>query len=238
MILIFRLFRRFLCLLIYLIPNLLIAQQIDTSYQINFKFDTLKINKHSFDWSKNKLRQEFILNGQMQMKYSIEIINYSKSILSVYKNNKWLFVDSIEHMFDLGFGLPSFRIMDFNKDGNQDLLCWVLTNVNGNYWQIIYLNDSKTNTLIKLENTSENGYIWDAPEYDSKDSTIHCMRLSGTFGSSFDSKYKLKNNLAIPLDKTETDNTQVSGITGKGQIIRDFVGENGKWKLTNLIEDK
>ena len=232
---------KLLILFLIFYTNILYAQEIDTSYTLKFRVKGLKLNNKIFDFDNQKLRQEFTLLGEFPIKYSVEIISNDQSIIKRFENNKWLLVDTIEQFFLMigdtdEFIIPSFRIEDFNKDGNQDLICWTGTNVNGNEWVQIYLNNPKTKSLIKLINTAERGpLIWDAPEYNKKDSTIHCTRISSNFGLSFESTYKLIGFIAKPLEKEEHDNTNMNP-EGKGAIYRYYIGKKGKWKLKQKIK--
>ena len=211
------------------------VQQSDSLFCIKFDVKVKKLKEGGFELLNKKLRAEFILKGKFPSKYSIEIKNDSISILSKYENNKWKCIDTISHMFQIidtnEIMLPSFKIVDFDNDGNQDLVCWVFTNVNGNGWSIIYLNNPEQKKLCLLWNSAEkNDRIWDSPVYNMKDSTINCILISGTYGLSFESKYKLKNYIAFPIEKQETDYTQLKN-DGSGGIDRLYIGKGRKWKL-------
>ena len=209
------------------------AQNADTTYSLDFKIKAKKVLNVGYVLENKKLRAEFILNEQVVNKYSIEIINDTVSILSRFENGNWQILDSILHtsyfISDSNkLYIPSFEITDFNKDGFQDLTCWVETNMNGNYWIIIYLFNPKTNTLEKLRNTAEQDEweIWDNPIYNPKDSTIKCICEASIYGLYFESKYKLINLKAVPIEKYEEDRT-----SGKYIINRYYKGIQGKWKI-------
>lgn len=175
------------------------------------------------------------MTGNNNKKYSIEILNDSNSIISEKTDGVWNLIDTLNHIFFITdtneLLVPSFHIVDFNNDGNQDLLCWVGTNMNGNQWSEIYLNNATT--LIKLKNTADG--IWASPEYYIEDSTITCEEVAGNFGVFYKSKYKLIGFIAIPIEKHEIDNTEMFYKKGKyiGQITRDYVGKNGEWEIVN-----
>lgn len=211
------------------------VQQSDSSFEIEFNVKAAKLKEGGYELLDNKLRAEFNLKGTFLSKYSIEIKNDSISVLYKLENNKWEYFDTIRHMFQINdtnqILLPAYRIVDFDHDGNQDLVCWVYTNVNGNGWSVIYLNNPTRKKLCLLWNSAENDTrIWDAPQYNVKDSTISCTLLSGAFGLSFESKYKLKDYRAIPIEKQEADYSQLK-MDGTGAIERSYTGKGSKWML-------
>ena len=215
-------------------PILLISQIKDSSNNITFKFTpTDTIDVYNIDWRKVTLKANFELKGQNEM-CSIEIINDTTSIISAFKNDKWINIDTLK--IDLmiqssnNIFLPSFKIIDFDKDGYEDIICWVKTNMNRNKWSIIYLYNKNTKSLQKLHNTAEIHWkmisdIWDNPKYNANDSTINCELYSSVYSVSFESKYKLINNIAIPIEKEEEDRTE------KKIITNNYIGVNGKWQL-------
>jgi hypothetical protein len=217
------------------------VQQSDSLFYLKFNLKAKQLKEGGFELLNKELRAEFILKGKFPSKYSIEIKNDSISVLSKYENNKWEYIDTIRHMFQIidsnEILLPSYKIVDFENDGNQDLVCWVNTNVNGNVWSIIYLNNPEKKSLDILRNTAgRDEKIWDSPEYNIKDSTINCTLVSGVYGLSFESKYKIENHKAIPIEKQETDNTHLKN-DGSGGIDRLYIGKNGKWKLVKEIKN-
>jgi len=230
---------RFLILILVLIAESLFAQAPDTSFKLDFNVKAKRLIGGGFELTNKKLIKEFTIQGKATAKYRIEIKSDSFSIISKFENNKWLCIDTIKHSFYMrdtnDLFIPSFYVEDFNKDGNQDLLCWVLSGMSM-VWTMVYLNDPLTKTLEKLKNAAENSYHWDNPEYNLKDSTIHCARISSNWELSFNSKYKLVNFTAIPLEKDEIDNTQMD-YSGKGSVTRHYVGKNGKWELTKEIKN-
>ena len=226
---------KLIILFLFLIPILLTAQETDSSYTLEFKTRQKSKPDMDIDWSKENLIKEFELKGKLNSKYSIQILDEDNSILSKFINGKWIVVDTITHSLEFNDSitifLPSYTVTDFDKDGNEDLYCFVSSNMNGNSWTIIYLMNQQTNNLQKLNNIAENSdYIWDAPVYNKKDKTIHCTRVSGNFGKSFESVYRLENQIALPLKKYETDNTKMDE-KGEGGVKRKYIGKNGKWIL-------
>ncbi|MFZ4398733.1 MAG: XAC2610-related protein [Bacteroidales bacterium] len=226
----------YLVILILSVNSIVHAQKTDTTYYLEFNAEGLKMSEEGYILNGHKLKKEFLLMGKFPAKYLVEILNNDESVIQKKENDKWQTIDTIEQMFievddSNRISIPNFRIEDFNKDGNQDIICQTGTNVNGNDWVQIYLNDPKTKSLIKLHNSAEDeSDTWDAPEYNKKDSTIHCTHVSGNFGYSFESTYKLIRYQAIPIKKFERDNTKMTS-SGKGSIKRYFIGNQGKWKL-------
>ncbi|NVN95104.1 MAG: hypothetical protein HXX18_07475 [Bacteroidetes bacterium] len=218
------------------IYSLTYAQKNDSAYYLDFKIKAEHLSEGGFELLNKRLIQEFILTGKNNNKYLIEIINDSNSVLSQYMNGIWKSIDTINHIFFITDSnellVPSFYIADFNNDGNQDLLCWTMTNVNGNQWTEIYLNN--TLTLIKLVNTADG--IWAFPEYHNDKKIITCEEVSGCFGVSSESSFRLKDFKATPIRKVELDNTHMIQKKGKyvNQITRTYIGKNGKWKLVSI----
>lgn len=129
--------------------------------------------------------------------------------------------------------VPSYNFIDFDKDGNEDLIFYISTDVYGTMQTLIYLNDQKNKKLVRLYNTAENTAIWYTPQYDLKTGIITCKRLSGRTGVSFTSTYRLNKQIAIPLQKKEQDYANRNKETGKGGKINHYTGKNGKWLLKN-----
>lgn len=207
-----------------------LAQGNDTSYSIRFhsKFNTEDIHRDT-------LKKTFILNGDSSQIYSIKIINDSTTLLSKFYNNKSYFIDTLSHLFVSEFSgeiiIPGFTITDFDKDGDQDLLCFLFTNIHGNIWTAIFLFDEKNKTLVKLIDPGDSDDIWDAPEFNGTTNGIKCKRISGVYGISYESSYYLDGLIAYPLDKREEDTSQLNSATGKGGVIRLYTGKSGRWEL-------
>jgi len=105
-------------------------------------------------------------------------------------------------------------------------------------WTSVYLNNPDKNRLEILKTTPDEEDVWCAPNYDAKTKIITSMQVSGNYGYSFTSTYKLQNQIAIPLEKEESDNTQLDSYTGKGGILKYYIGKKGKWKLKQKIKVK
>lgn len=58
------------------------------------------------------------------------------------------------------------------------------------------------------------------------------------YGDYSISTYRLENLKAIPLSKKETDYTNFDEPTRKGGFYREYIGENGVWKLTKEKKSK
>ena len=218
--------------------KLVSAERISTS--IEFQFPEDYAENDEFDWSKAVIEAEFEIQGMKTLYYKIRLIDDSHALLSQRNQlGEYILMDTIDYSTQMWIwpepdvAMSTFDVYDFNEDGEEDLTLWTDTNVNGNTWMQVYLNDSVGGTLTLLHNTAENSYIWDDPQYDVSTNTISCTRVAGNYGRSYRSIYKLEGLIAIPLTKEETDNTQLNPETGKGAILRQYKGENGKWKLTS-----
>lgn len=209
----------------------------DNSRNIDFLLPEKVKDFESIDWKKAKMSHEFTLNGQTPLKCRITLTNAGYALLEQFINNKWVKIDEPgwfenETLYERNESFTnSFSITDFNRDGNEDLICWHLTNVNGNQHTTIYLNDPKTKTLVQLKNADED--VWSAPDYDKLTDVISCTVVSGMFGVSWESAYRLDGLTAIPLVKKEYDSLKMDIQTGTGRILRTYKGENGKWVLVS-----
>ncbi|MDV6167237.1 hypothetical protein R1T16_02295 [Flavobacterium sp. DG1-102-2] len=167
----------------------------------------------------------------------IALMSDSEAILYEFKDNQWIKREDL-YWFEWPDGYDqkegftySFKITDFDRDGNEDLVCWTHTNVNGNEWTNIYLNDPKTKSLVKLENADED--VWASPEFDKLTNTIMCNTVSGAFGKSYISTYTLEGLIAAPISKKETDFSQIANNPSDTAFLRTYKGENGLWKLVS-----
>lgn len=207
----------------------------------NLKHATDTTSIDGIDWKKENLTSEFTLKGKNNLRYSININNDSIARLSRFDGEKFIFQENISitdwtiSRTENNTIISEFKIIDFNKDGNEDLVCWVGTNVNGNVWTVIYLNIPEKKKLEKLY-SADGTDIWDAPAYDSKTKIISCELVSGAYGFNSTYTHKLVNYIAIPLERENRNYTSVNAETGEGAIIETFVGEKGKWKLQNRQE--
>lgn len=209
----------------------------DNTRQVEFKLPKGVTDFEKIDWKKAKLTQEFELAGKTPLKYRIALLNDTEALLEEYKNNQWIVKDTlgwfeseVSYNTEESF-TDSFTITDFNRDGNEDFLCWHLTNVNGNEYTSIYLNDPECKTLVKLKNPDEN--VWAAPEYDKLTDIITSTIVAGMFGVESESTYRLDGMTAIPLLKKEFDSLNLSLETGEGKVLRTYNGKNGKWELVS-----
>jgi hypothetical protein len=221
------------------------------SNHLNAQYSWLGVNKHisftklvpvnedsdvGIDWEQEKPISEFILEGKKQLSCRVELLNDSTAILSQKVNNKWKRQDKFE------FGtwqwllldeqtISQFSITDFDHDGDEDLVCWIFSNVNGNEWTSIYINDGVT--LIKLYNSAEKTDIWDAPKYDTATKTISTELYSGAYGVQNTATYKLDGSTVSALLKKEHDLTKTDVM-----VNNTYHGVKGKWKLTETEVEK
>jgi len=233
---------KYIALLIIIFPLCLNAQVIKYNHEKYLEF-TLQFPQDSasatgIDWNKEKLISQFKLKGKKDLQYSITLVNDTVASLSKYQNGKWEFQGNIQYTdwavrrIDKSKVISEFKITDFDHDGDEDLLCWVTTNVNGNEWTLIFLNDQANLKLVKLYDTAEETDIWNRPTYNKKTHTIDCALEGSAYGTSWESRYKLNNLTATPISKI-MQNRQQEAI-----IDYDYIGKDGKWKLTRTTTEK
>jgi len=227
--------KRFLLLLLVL-PCFLACHQVkefenDTYIPFTLK-DTLA---DPVNWQQENMFAEFTLRGKEKITYALHPINDSITFLSRWVDGSWQLQDSI-HSFGwlytriLKHTIKSyFKITDFDKDGDQDLTCWVDTDVHTNKWTIIFINDERQQKLVKLVDITNNGIIWDDPRYDSITGIISTELRSGAYGEQNTAAYKLQGTTIEPLFMESVDLRNPEKITHE-----TYKGENGKWKLQKI----
>ena len=152
---------------------------------------------------------------------------------------KVLFYDWLTYgSYDADDFYTTFEVVDFNKDGKEDLILNLFTDVHGTRSVIIFLHDAKGKKLIKLYNTAEATEVWSSPEYNAKTKIITSYQIGGNASQSYTSTYKLKGFSALPLKKEVQDRTNVNGITGKGYSESTYTGKKGKWVLKSTVTDE
>lgn len=225
---------KFLSILFFLIFNYSFTQtENDSVRHLVFKvhFPPASLSVEDIDFTKEKPECEFELKGKIPLKYSFRLQNDSLVSLYQLKNNKFEFQENVDYQpflwhFDEGMLFSNFRIVDFDNDGDEDLLCWVASNVNGNEWTIIFINDQTQQKLIRLYNIADDTDIWSKPEFDKENNVINTELYGSAFGVSEEGSYKLQDDLStIPLKKHYQDRT------GKKIFDYVYVGKNNKWKL-------
>lgn len=206
-----------------------IAETGDNSKYLIVFDKTAPVNDSSdigVDWKTEKPVSEFGLNGVTQLSYRFELLNDSIAVLSQKINSVWEEQDRFKFqpwhwIIEDSLVISNFEIKDFDKDGDVDLLCCVMSNINGNEWTYIYLNDG--NKLIKLYNTADEDYIWDNPRYDHKTKTINTELYASAYGISNTASYRLEGTKAFPLTKEEEDTaTKTDAFTHttyKGKMV-------------------
>ncbi|MEA9413673.1 hypothetical protein [Flavobacterium sp. PL02] len=203
------------------------------SYNLMFKvnYPPESLSMEDIDFSKEKPECIFELKGKTPLKYSFRLQNDSIASLYQFKNNKLELQENVHYQpffwhFDKDMLFSNFKIVDFDNDGDEDLLCWVFSNVNGNEWTIVFINDQTQQKLFRLYNAADETDIWDKPRFDKETNTIHTELYGSAFGTSAESSYKLQDNgTVIPLRKHFQDRT------GKHMYDYVYMGRNGKWKL-------
>lgn len=225
---------KFFSIFLFLIFNSSFSQTKNDSiyhlvFKVNFPPATLSIEDIDFD--REKPECEFELKGKVPLKYSFRLQNDSIASLYQFKNNTFQFQQNMKYQpfpwhFDNDLLFSNFKIVDFDNDGDEDLLCWVASNINGNEWTVIFINDQTQQKLVCLYNTADHTDIWDRPEFDKETNTINTELYGSAFGVSEESSYYLKADLTIiPLKKHFHDRA------GKQMYDYEYIGKNGKWKL-------
>ena len=215
-----------------------VSEANDNSKYIIIFDKTAPVNDSSdigINWKVEKPVAEFDLEGSNKLTYRFTLLNDTIAVLSQKVNDAWKEQDKFEFqpwrwiITDTEVA-SQFEIKDFDKDGDEDLLCWVMSNINGNEWTYIYLNDGSK--LVKLYDTAEDSFFWFAPKYDEKKATFKSQYYGSAYGHDFESLYKLEGTNAIPLSKYYEERS--------GKEIRDdyYKGVKGKWKLVKTETEK
>ncbi|KGO88562.1 hypothetical protein Q765_01245 [Flavobacterium rivuli WB 3.3-2 = DSM 21788] len=224
-------------LLIFIIPFLAFAQEKNSIQYIDFHSVEADGEFDSIAWNQgDKIRYEFDLKGSKSIKCALTINNSANIVFDQFLKHKWQTIDTLTYNVFADV-TPALMITDFDSDGNEDFMYWSHTNVNGNMWISIYLNHPDKHKLLKLETTPADEDIWCDPTYDPETRIISTRSVSGNYGISAESTYRLVNKVAIPIYKEESDNTKMSSITGKGGIIKIYNGVKGKWKLKKKVKN-
>ena len=208
-------------------------ETVDNSKYLIFFNKTAPVNDSSdigVNWNVEKPIADFDLSGKNKLKYRFELLNDSIAALLQKVDEVWQEQDRFKFqpwqwiVTDTEIG-SQFETKDFDYDGDEDVLCWVMSNVNGNEWTHIYLNNG--NMLVKLHNTADDTDLWDMPTYNAKTRTIHTELFSSAYGIANTATYKLEGTTAVPIKKEEGD----SATDANAIIYTTYTGENCKWKL-------
>jgi hypothetical protein len=175
---------RSLLLFVLLLPIFATSQVIVYDNEMFLEFTLLfhedSISATGIDWKKEKLISEFTLSGSRPLRYSLTLKNDTIAILSRYNNRKWelqeemAYTDWAVSRIEGAQVISEFKITDFDNDGDEDLICWTSTNINGNMWTVIFLNDQRQQKLVKLYNFADDTDIWNRPEFDIETGIINC----------------------------------------------------------------
>jgi hypothetical protein len=150
--------------------------------EFTLHFPEESTSANGIDWSKEKLFSEFTLAGLRPLQYSIALKNDTIAILSRYDNGKrelqeeMAYTDWAVSRIEEAKVISEFKITDFDNDGDEDLICWTSTNINGNMWTVIFLNDQRQQKLVKLYNLADDTDIWNRPEFDIETGIINYLR--------------------------------------------------------------
>lgn len=221
------------------LKNVITANDSNTKYPIVFE-KTVPVNDSSdigIDWKVEKPVAEFELAGKNKLTYRFELLNDSIAALSQKVKGNWQEQDKFQFepwhwIVQDSLVISNFETKDFDKDGDDDVLCCLFSNINGNEWTLIYLNDGSK--LVKLYDTADDTDQWLMPIYKENTKTLHTEMFSSAYGVANTATYRLEGTTAIPLKKEEGDSaTDTMVITHY-----TYKGENGKWKLTKKEIEK
>lgn len=227
---------RLLLLFLAALPYCLSAQVINRggenflAFTMHFPEDSTSLT--GVDWGREHLEATFTLQGKTPLTYRVRPLNDTLMELWQLRGNNWQLQEHINyfgwalHRRDGNTIISELKITDFDHDGDEDLQCWVTTNVNGNEWTVLFLNDQKQQKLVRLVNTTapRGDGIWDAPTYDPETGLIHTELFSGAHGVQNAATYRLNGTTAEPLAMEEEDMGNPDYI-----LYTTYKGENGKW---------
>lgn len=222
--------KHFLLLLLAALPTLLLAQTkskpngsvaLQQEGYIMFAVDSIEI----------LLPVEFTLTGKKPLHYRISFKDQSSFLLSQNINGRYMVQDTL--LCDTNYWqwqenrpvVSSFRITDFDADGNQDFVYVSTVSGHGDMATGIYLNDPGQGRLVLLTDTDGNAEFLVNPEYDAKNKIL-TTSVSGGMKGHFNTTYKLKNNAAEPLEHIKVE------FTDDGQTVESrYKYKNGEWVL-------
>jgi len=216
-------------------PNGYVALEKDGYVMFGFE-DIFDPQTGGLDFKAQEIWQNITLKGKTPLEYQLKVVDAGTALMLQNIDKAWVVRDTILCSTDtwtLMEGWPlvsSFRVTDFDKDGNEDLM---YTDVSGGHnalTTLIYLNHPKTGRLVKLYNTADATYLWDDPQYDAKNKTVTTSVSGGLHGIHINTTYKLKKATAIPLTKTEIDHTDEN--VG---IERNYKYKDRHWKLVKTV---
>jgi hypothetical protein len=203
----------------------------------NLKYGTDTTSVDDIEWTKEQLESEFELKGRNTLRYRIKLINDSIGELWQYRSGSWNLQEQLAfsswtiRRVDVNKLYSEFCLTDFNQDGNTDLTFCHASNINGNNWTKVFLNDG--NRLVSLYNDAEGSYIWDDPQYNAKTKTINTELYSSAYGIQNTASYKLTGLTATPIKKEESDLTHEEKVT-----VTTYKGVQGNWKLVKTETEK
>lgn len=222
--------KHFLLLIIAALPTLLLAQNkskangsvaLQDEGYIMFAVDSTEI----------LLPVEFTLTGKKPLHYRISFKDQSSFLLSQNINGRYVVQDTL--LCDTNYWqwqenrpvVSSFRITDFDADGNQDLVYVASVGGHGDMLTVIYLNNPKQGKLVLLADINGNSDFLVNPEYDAKKKLLTTYASGGMHGYSNET-YKLKNQVAEPIERIEAEFTDESQT-----VERRYKYQNGEWVL-------
>lgn len=179
------------------------------------------------DFNNENLSSDFILQGRIPLQYSVKINDFKHAVLCRIEGKNRIVEDRIRYhqhnRISSDSIISGIKITDFNKDGNEDLICFVYNNdMEG---AIIYLNNPSQQKLIKLWNTADSTDFWVYPIFDESSNTIKCNFRDDDQGELLESIYMLENFTAIPVSKHQ------KGYVKSKKFDNRYIGTNNEWVL-------
>jgi len=232
--------------ILFILPITLLAQVREyegekfLEFTTHFPYDSSSLT--GIDWKQEKLEATVTLQGKNPLTYNIKPVNDTVIEIWQLRDNKWKRQEKITyfgwalHRWDDEAGkiLSELKITDFDHDGDEDLVCWVTSNVNGNVWTIIFINDNEKQKLVKLKSKADyNSDIWDAPTFDPATGLIHTELFSSANGTQNTATYKLNGTVVTPVLKEETDMGNPDYF-----LYTTYEGKKGKWKKVGETKEE
>jgi hypothetical protein len=235
-------------LFLLLLPYSLIAQEpeangyvaLEREGYVMFSFENiLDPATGDVDFKGKDIATDIILEGGKPLEYRIEIKDNETALLLQKRNNSWIVQDTLMINIDMwefreGWPLISpFKVTDFDKDGDQDLVYTEYLGGRNDTTTAIYLNTFGNKSLVRLYDIAEESYDFVNPEYDTNKCVLKTYISGGLYSVSTTSIYKIDEGIAKPLRRIEIDHTDEVKI-----VESTYKGVKNKWVLENTITKK
>jgi hypothetical protein len=215
-----------LLLFLFCFPLALFAQESTILFRLKAPInDTLAVIE--IDFKNENLSSDFVLQGKIPLHYSVKMNDFKHTVLFRIQGENKAIEDEIKYPqrnhISSDSIISGIKITDFNKDGNEDIVCYVY----GYYMEgaIIYLNNPSQGKLVKLWNTAEATDFWVNPVFDQSNNTIKCNYNDPDHGELFESTYVFENFTTTPVSKHQ------KGYVKNKRFDNRYIGEDNKWVL-------